>query len=98
MVNLSSAAGNIAIGSNVMYCASKAALDKYLQEHPGAGTGANTVDPTLNDLQQQYNNDRTRYSDLQAKIDQITTQAQSGSVIDTSFFREVETRYKLPLR
>jgi len=27
VVNLSSAAGNIAIGSNVMYCASKAALD-----------------------------------------------------------------------
>lgn len=70
---------------------SRDALNKYLQNNPGVGAAGASLDPTLTDLQKQYDDDRTRYSDLTAQIEQLNTSAQSNS---SAFFRVIDSPTK----
>jgi capsular polysaccharide biosynthesis protein len=69
---------------------SKDELNKYLMNHPEALT-APSPNPTLVELQQQYNNDRARYDDIVAKIDNIKTESKAASEFSDSFFRIIDS-------
>ena len=63
---------------------SKEALTKYIQDHPGSGT-RDVPDPTYTDLEKQYNDDLSNYSQLKDKIDNLKSQITAPTLVNTSF-------------
>ena len=74
---------------------SRDALNKYIQNNPGVLAPGAQSDPTLADLQQQYNDDRTRLSDIITKIDDLNTQLDAGNSVTTDFFRVIDEPSKV---
>jgi hypothetical protein len=68
---------------------SKNALNKYIQEHPDALL-ATSPNPTLAELQRQYNADQARYEEVVNKINEIRMQSEATPELNTSFFRIVD--------
>jgi NAD(P)-dependent dehydrogenase (short-subunit alcohol dehydrogenase family) len=95
VVNLSSAAGNIAIGSNVMYCASKAALDsmtKSLARALAPRVRVVSVSPALVDTEFVKSLDKDWHDEQSARtpMGRLATPDEVGTavraVIDTLTF------------
>ena len=95
VVNLSSAAGNIAIGSNVMYCASKAALDsmtKSLARALAPRIRVVSVSPALVDTEFVKSLDKDWHDEQAARtpLGRLATPEEVGTavraVIDTLTF------------
>lgn len=95
VVNLSSAAGNIAIGSNVMYCASKAALDsmtKSLARALAPRIRVVSVSPALVDTEFVKSLDKDWHDEQSARtpMGRLATPDEVGTavraVIDTLTF------------
>jgi 3-oxoacyl-[acyl-carrier protein] reductase len=86
VVNLSSAAGNIAIGSNVMYCASKAALDnmtKSLGRALAPKIRVVSVSPALVDTEFVKSLDKTWHDEQAARtpMGRLATPDEIGSAV-----------------
>jgi len=69
---------------------SRQALTAYLQNNPNSGALGSAPNPVLTDLQQQFESDRSRYTDIVAKIDSISADSGAASLASHDFFRLID--------